>query len=197
MWYTTLSFVVCLVAFAKAQTNETISSVTEAFTSFAVVPDVLSSFAPIGLLDVVFTDPSTGAMLHVTPGTNLTMERTSSPCLRLSQPFNTPHITFFVVSRNLERASVLFHYERHFTGQLDLRHRPCRPGRTNPTKQLGVAVQTHVGGGFHARGRGQYNKRVGTHEHKCRSDTLCEPDTTRRLGSSPVNLILSASCIKK
>lgn len=82
MWHTILSVVACL-ALATAQTSETISSVTEAFTSFSIVPDVLSSFAPIGLLDVVFTDPATGQMLHVTPGTNLTMERTCPFALML------------------------------------------------------------------------------------------------------------------
>ncbi|EIM87952.1 PEBP-like protein [Stereum hirsutum FP-91666 SS1] len=75
MWYTILPVVACL-ALAKAQTSDTISSVAAAFTNFSIVPDVLSSFAPIGLLDVVFTDPATGETLHVTPGTNLTMEQT-------------------------------------------------------------------------------------------------------------------------
>lgn len=96
MYLMLLALAACFAAPVLAQTNETIESVTEAFSTFAVVPDVLSSFAPIGLLDVVFTDPSTGEMFHATPGTNLTMERTSSLPLFLPSISQLSSSTFAV-----------------------------------------------------------------------------------------------------
>ncbi|KAL0567636.1 hypothetical protein V5O48_014355 [Marasmius crinis-equi] len=60
------------------QGNQTIASVTQAFQDAEVVPDVLASFSPRALLDVVFTDNSSMQALNVTPGMNLTTAQTAN-----------------------------------------------------------------------------------------------------------------------
>lgn len=62
---------------ASAQTNPTLSNVTTAFTKAKIVPDVLKTFNPSAVLDVIFTDPTTSMAVNVTPGVNLSMERKS------------------------------------------------------------------------------------------------------------------------
>lgn len=52
----------------------TISGVQRAFTDSKLVPDVLSSFNPTALLNIVFRDPTTNQSLKVTPGQNLTID---------------------------------------------------------------------------------------------------------------------------
>ncbi|KAL0957020.1 hypothetical protein HGRIS_003121 [Hohenbuehelia grisea] len=56
----------------------TTDSVSDAFTQARVVPDVLRSFEPQGVLEVVFTDPSTSNQIRVTPGMNLTPAQTAN-----------------------------------------------------------------------------------------------------------------------
>ncbi|KAI0775962.1 phosphatidylethanolamine-binding protein [Trametes elegans] len=60
---------------AQNSTNVTVSEVVQAFDSAKVVPDVLPSFNPTGLLSVVFLDNTTGTSVSVTPGLNLTREQ--------------------------------------------------------------------------------------------------------------------------
>lgn len=75
MMYLTSLLVIVLPALSIYARKTTLSDVKQAFTDFDVVPDVLPSFYPTALLDVVFTDPTTNQPLNVTPGLNLTMTR--------------------------------------------------------------------------------------------------------------------------
>ncbi|ETW83719.1 phosphatidylethanolamine binding protein [Heterobasidion irregulare TC 32-1] len=52
-----------------------LSTVKSAFETSKVVPDVIPSFDPTALLDVVFVDPFTNDTVHVTPGMELTANR--------------------------------------------------------------------------------------------------------------------------
>ncbi|EMD40915.1 hypothetical protein CERSUDRAFT_91668 [Gelatoporia subvermispora B] len=76
----TSSFVVSLfgIGLALGQTvpNVTVATVSQAFMSSGIVPDVLSSFNPTAILNVVFLDQATNSSVDVTPGMNLTMEQT-------------------------------------------------------------------------------------------------------------------------
>jgi len=56
--------------------NVTISDVGQAFISFGIVPDVLSSFNPMAILNVVFRDQAANTSIDVIPGMNLTVEQT-------------------------------------------------------------------------------------------------------------------------
>ncbi|KAI0722821.1 phosphatidylethanolamine-binding protein [Earliella scabrosa] len=77
---------------AQSGSNVTIEDVTQAFTDAKIVPDVLPSFSPMGLLNVVFTDNTTNTNVSVTPGMNLTREQTA---LRPTVFFQT-NVTMFV-----------------------------------------------------------------------------------------------------
>ncbi|KAI0352989.1 PEBP-like protein [Trametes cingulata] len=60
---------------AQNATNFTVADVAQAFNSAKIVPDVLPSFNPTALLNVVFLDNTTGVSVNVTPGANLTREQ--------------------------------------------------------------------------------------------------------------------------
>ncbi|KAI0375795.1 PEBP-like protein [Pilatotrama ljubarskyi] len=60
---------------AQNTTNFTVADVAQAFNSAKIVPDVLPSFNPTALLNVVFLDNTTGVSANVTPGANLTREQ--------------------------------------------------------------------------------------------------------------------------
>ncbi|TFY74990.1 hypothetical protein EWM64_g9022 [Hericium alpestre] len=79
MYSLLISLVLSLFLPCNAQsnsTNVTISAVEQAFNASHIVPDILASFNPTSIIDVVFTDPSTNTTIAVTPGINLTMEQT-------------------------------------------------------------------------------------------------------------------------
>lgn len=57
-----------------AQSPSALTNVSQAFSSASVVPDVLDSFTPTALLNVIFTDPATMQALNITPGMNLSTE---------------------------------------------------------------------------------------------------------------------------
>ncbi|KAI0335621.1 PEBP-like protein [Cubamyces sp. BRFM 1775] len=58
-------------------TNVTVADVARAFTAAKIVPDVLPTFNPSSLLDVVFLDNMTGMSVDVTPGINLTEQQSA------------------------------------------------------------------------------------------------------------------------
>ncbi|PIL37295.1 hypothetical protein GSI_00988 [Ganoderma sinense ZZ0214-1] len=62
-------------AISAQTTNVTIDEVEEAFTAASIVPSVIPTFTPTGLLDVVFFDNVTNTNTTVTPGLNLTREQ--------------------------------------------------------------------------------------------------------------------------
>ncbi|KAI0642220.1 phosphatidylethanolamine-binding protein, partial [Trametes meyenii] len=67
-------------------------SVARSFADAKIVPDVLDSFDPTGLLNVVYADNSTGAPVNLTsPGTHLTRQQTA----RRPQIFLTTNQTTF------------------------------------------------------------------------------------------------------
>ncbi|TFK93685.1 PEBP-like protein [Polyporus arcularius HHB13444] len=61
-------------AAAAALAQNSTSDVTQAFIHANLVPDVLPSFNPGGLLSVVYTNNATGGTIDVTPGKNLTVQ---------------------------------------------------------------------------------------------------------------------------
>jgi hypothetical protein len=74
--------VLCLFDYSVAQ-NVTTSSVKQAFADAKLVPDVLSSFDPTAILNVVLDDSATkNRTLDISPGQNLTVER---ECIIVSQ----------------------------------------------------------------------------------------------------------------
>ncbi|KAI0720274.1 phosphatidylethanolamine-binding protein [Cerioporus squamosus] len=77
---------VVLCVSAQNSTNVTVADVEQAFTTAKIVPDVLPSFNPVGLLNVVFLDN-----VLVTPGLNLTREQTA---LRPTVSFTSNTTTF-------------------------------------------------------------------------------------------------------
>ncbi|KAI0750957.1 phosphatidylethanolamine-binding protein [Daedaleopsis nitida] len=76
---------------AQDATNTTIPEVAQAFNDAKIVPDVLSSFNPAGLLTVIFTDNTTNTNVSVTPGLNLTREQNA---LRPTVLFTSNMTTF-------------------------------------------------------------------------------------------------------
>ncbi|KAI0335622.1 PEBP-like protein [Cubamyces sp. BRFM 1775] len=62
---------------AQNSANVTVATVTQAFTTAKIVPDVLPAFKPTAILNVVFLDNTTGVSVNVTPGMNLTREQTA------------------------------------------------------------------------------------------------------------------------
>nr|VWO99280.1 N/A [Ganoderma boninense] len=62
-------------AVSAQTTNVTIDEVEQAFMAASIVPSVIPAFTPTGLLDVVFFDNVTNTNTTVTPGLNLTRER--------------------------------------------------------------------------------------------------------------------------
>ncbi|KIK67834.1 hypothetical protein GYMLUDRAFT_36611 [Collybiopsis luxurians FD-317 M1] len=62
--------------FGQSFNQSDLANVTTAFTQSKIVPDVLSSFSPVLLLGVRFTDPAANQTINVTPGIVLTMEQT-------------------------------------------------------------------------------------------------------------------------
>ncbi|KAF8969487.1 phosphatidylethanolamine-binding protein [Flammula alnicola] len=70
-------FVSLLLGCASAQTAA-LSNVTTAFPSAKIVPDVIDSFTPNSLVNVTFTDSTTGQKADVIPGALLTMEQTAA-----------------------------------------------------------------------------------------------------------------------
>ncbi|KAI9056532.1 PEBP-like protein [Trametes sanguinea] len=60
---------------AQNSTNFTVADVEQAFQAAKIVPDVLPSFNPTAILNVVFLDNTTGTSVNVTPGANLTREQ--------------------------------------------------------------------------------------------------------------------------
>ncbi|KAJ6490368.1 phosphatidylethanolamine-binding protein [Mycena vitilis] len=60
----------------RAVTNSSLADVSAAFSKAGIVPGVIPAFKPSGILDVVFTVPTTQQALNATPGTNLTVEQT-------------------------------------------------------------------------------------------------------------------------
>ncbi|TFK94650.1 PEBP-like protein [Polyporus arcularius HHB13444] len=79
MWTQLLAVATTVVWCVSAQnsTNVTVADVEQAFTTAKIVPDVLPSFDPVGLLNVVFLDNVTNTNISVTPGLNLTREQTA------------------------------------------------------------------------------------------------------------------------
>ena len=66
----------CLIRRGGAQVDAaSLSTVKTAFETSKVVPDVIPSFDPTAILDVVFVDPFTNDTVHVTPGMELTTNR--------------------------------------------------------------------------------------------------------------------------
>ncbi|KAJ8515032.1 hypothetical protein ONZ45_g7515 [Pleurotus djamor] len=57
----------------------TINSFKEGFSQSKLVPDVIPSFDPLGLLEVVYTVPSSNETIRVRPGMNLTVSQTAAP----------------------------------------------------------------------------------------------------------------------
>ncbi|KAI0675780.1 phosphatidylethanolamine-binding protein [Trametes maxima] len=89
-----LAIATLLLAPAVAQDSAVVTpdSVAHSFTDAKIVPDVLASFNPTGLLDVVFSDNTTGAPVNLTsPGTHLTKQQTA----RRPQVFLTTNQTSF------------------------------------------------------------------------------------------------------
>ncbi|KAI9000865.1 phosphatidylethanolamine-binding protein [Trametes punicea] len=72
-----LTFATIAISCVSAQnsTNFTVADVAQAFETAKIVPDVLPSFNPTAILNVVFTDNTTGTTVTVTPGANLTREQ--------------------------------------------------------------------------------------------------------------------------
>ncbi|TBU58402.1 phosphatidylethanolamine-binding protein [Dichomitus squalens] len=65
-----------LATVVAAQTsNVTIAQVAQAFSAASIVPIVIPTFNPTGLLGVVFFDNTTNLNVTVTPGQNLTREQ--------------------------------------------------------------------------------------------------------------------------
>ncbi|RDX57157.1 PEBP-like protein [Lentinus brumalis] len=61
-------------AAAAALAQDSTADVAQAFIHANLVPDVLPSFNPSGLLSVVYTNNATGDTIDVTPGKNLTVQ---------------------------------------------------------------------------------------------------------------------------
>ncbi|KAI1796232.1 PEBP-like protein [Ganoderma leucocontextum] len=66
---------IAAAAISAQTTNVTIDQVEQAFTAANIVPSVVPTFQPTGLLDVVFFDNVTNSNTTVTPGLNLTREQ--------------------------------------------------------------------------------------------------------------------------
>ncbi|KAH9939983.1 phosphatidylethanolamine-binding protein [Amylocystis lapponica] len=69
-----------------------VADVQQAFLEANIIPDVLSSFNPTAILDVIFTDPVSNTSLVVDPGVNMTIEQTA----------NEPRFLFTTVDTSLE-----------------------------------------------------------------------------------------------
>ncbi|KAJ7846894.1 PEBP-like protein [Mycena olivaceomarginata] len=61
----------------RAVSDASLTDVSTAFSKAGIVPGLVPVFKPTGLLDVVFTDPTTQKAVNATPGTNLTMQQTA------------------------------------------------------------------------------------------------------------------------
>ncbi|KAJ6539557.1 phosphatidylethanolamine-binding protein [Mycena capillaripes] len=74
-------FLVCALARPwseiRAVTDSSLANVSTAFSNAGIVPGVIPVFKPTGILDVVFTVPTTQQTLNATPGTNLTVQQTA------------------------------------------------------------------------------------------------------------------------
>ncbi|OCH92150.1 PEBP-like protein [Obba rivulosa] len=64
------------LVWGQSASNVTVEDVSQAFTTSGIVPDVLSSFDPTAILNVVFHDQATNSSIDVVPGMNLTTEQT-------------------------------------------------------------------------------------------------------------------------
>ncbi|TFK71776.1 PEBP-like protein [Pluteus cervinus] len=74
-----LSFLLlALVSSVALAQDAALTNVTSAFTAAQIVPDVISSFSPGAVLNVVFTDPVTNLMVNVTPDVTLTLEQVTN-----------------------------------------------------------------------------------------------------------------------
>ena len=62
------------------QPDPTLANYTRVCSEAQIVPDILASFDPTALLDVVYTDPATKRPLNVTPGVRLMKERECHSC---------------------------------------------------------------------------------------------------------------------
>jgi len=62
----------------RAVTNTSLTDVSTAFSKAGIVPGVIPVFQSSGLLDVVFTVPTTQQAVNPTPGTNLTTQQTAN-----------------------------------------------------------------------------------------------------------------------
>ncbi|CDO76552.1 hypothetical protein BN946_scf184982.g11 [Trametes cinnabarina] len=83
-----LTIATIAVSCVKAQnsTNFTIADAVQAFQVAKIVPDVLPSFNPTAILNVVFFDNTTGTSVNVTPGANLTRELQQTFVLAMVDP---------------------------------------------------------------------------------------------------------------
>ncbi|KAF7355501.1 Splicing factor 3B subunit 6-like protein [Mycena sanguinolenta] len=59
-------------------TNASLTDVATAFSKAGIVPGVIPVFEPTGILDVVFTVPTTQQAVNATPGANLTTQQTAN-----------------------------------------------------------------------------------------------------------------------
>ncbi|KAF7352605.1 PEBP-like protein [Mycena venus] len=62
----------------RAVTDASLKAVSTAFSKAGIVPGVIPVFKPTGILDVVFTVPTTQKAVNATPGTNLTTQQTAN-----------------------------------------------------------------------------------------------------------------------
>ncbi|KAF8897743.1 phosphatidylethanolamine-binding protein [Infundibulicybe gibba] len=73
------TLVFSLLVVAQAQSDPSLTNVTQAFSQAQIVPDVVPSFSPAAGMGITFIDPASMMALNVTPGVLLTMEQTSMP----------------------------------------------------------------------------------------------------------------------
>ncbi|KAJ6598847.1 phosphatidylethanolamine-binding protein [Mycena vulgaris] len=84
---------------AIAVTDTSLTTISTAFSNAGIVPGVIPVFKPSGILDVVFTIPSTGQAVNATPGTNLTVQQTvNEPQFFLTADNTTASDTQFVIA---------------------------------------------------------------------------------------------------
>ncbi|KAJ7129450.1 phosphatidylethanolamine-binding protein [Mycena epipterygia] len=83
----------------RAVTDASLADISVAFFNTGIVPGVIPVFKPSGILDVVFTTPSTQQAVNATPGTNLTVQQTvNEPALFLTSDNPAASDVEFVVA---------------------------------------------------------------------------------------------------
>ncbi|KAJ7498710.1 phosphatidylethanolamine-binding protein [Mycena latifolia] len=82
-----------------AATDISLTDISTAFSNAGIVPGVIPVFKPSGILDVVFTIPSTHQAVNATPGANLTVQQTvNEPQFFLTSDDATATTAQFVVA---------------------------------------------------------------------------------------------------